>query len=106
MAHFHTTVVKALHSKKMHRSAGAIAGLASALSVMVGLLAAYATPHGLGRVEMALHMTKKPFIVRLAPIITGVSVGIAAAAGLLGFYLWLIEQRQDSPSEVGPDADT
>jgi hypothetical protein len=47
---------------------------------------------------MVLHLTKKPFIMKLAPLITGVSVAIAAAAGLLGFYLWMID-RPDSPPE-------
>ena len=79
---------------------GAIAGFVSALSVIVGTLAAQATPKGWGRITMALHMTKKPFIVRLAPIITGVSVAIVTAASLLGFYLWLVDRRNDdTPSE-------
>lgn len=86
-----------LHTTKFHRSAGAIAGLASALSVMIGTFAAYATPKGWGRVSMALHMTKKPFIMKLAPIITGVSVTIAAVAGLLGFYLWLTDRPENPP---------
>jgi hypothetical protein len=98
MANLRGTVVKTLHSKRLHRSAGAIAGFASAMSVLVGTLAAYATPKGWGRVSMVLHLTKKPFIMKLAPLITGVSVAIAAAAGLLGFYLWMID-RPDSPPE-------
>lgn len=77
---------------------GAIAGFVSALSVIVGTLAAQATPKGWGRITMALHMTKKPFIVRLAPIITGVSVAIVTAASLLGFYLWLVDRRNDDPA--------
>jgi hypothetical protein len=76
---------------------GAIAGLVSALSVMVGALAAHWTPRGWGRVSMALHLTKKPFILKLAPILTGVSVAIVTAASLLGFYLWVI----DRPNNVG-----
>ena len=96
MNKLHTTVVKTLQDKKVHKSAGAIAGFASALSVIVGTLAAYATPKGWGRVGMALHMTKKPLIVQLAPILTGASVAIAAAAGLLGFYLWLTDRQADA----------
>lgn len=76
---------------------GAIAGFVSALSVIVGTLAAQATPKGWGRVTMALHMTKKPFIVKVAPIMTGVSVAIVTAASLLGFYLWLVDRRADDP---------
>jgi hypothetical protein len=97
MSDLHTIVAKTIGSKNVHRSAGAIAGLASALSVIVGTLAGYATPRGWGRVTMALHITKKPFIVKLAPLLTGASVAIATAAGLLGFYLWLAERRGDAP---------
>jgi hypothetical protein len=85
---------KALGNTKLHRSTGAIAGLASAFSVVIGTLAGYATPKGWGRVTMALHMTKKPLLLKLAPIVTGVSVAIATAAGLLGFCVWWIENRR------------
>jgi hypothetical protein len=97
MTDLRSTVAKALGNKKVHRSFGAIAGFASALSVIVGTLAAYATPKGWGRVTMALHMTKKPFIVKLAPLLTGASVAIATAAGLLGFYLWVTDRQSDAP---------
>jgi hypothetical protein len=49
---------------------------------------------------MALHMTKKPFILKLAPLLTGVSVAIVTAVGIMGFYLWLVDREdadQDSP---------
>jgi ABC-type spermidine/putrescine transport system permease subunit II len=82
-------------TKRIHKSIGAIAGFVSALSVIVGTLAAQATPKGWGRITMALHMTKKPFIVKIAPVITGVSVAIVTAASLLGFYLWLVDRRED-----------
>jgi ABC-type spermidine/putrescine transport system permease subunit II len=101
MANLRGSVVKMLQSKRIHRSAGAIAGFASAMSVLVGMLAAYATPRGWGRVSMVLHITKKPFIMKLAPMITGVAVAIATAAGLLGFYLWVVE-RSDDPPEGKP----
>jgi hypothetical protein len=93
----------ALQSKKVHRSASAIAGFASAISVLVGMLAAYATPRGWGRISMAFHITKKPFIMKLAPLITGVAVAIATAAGLLGFYLWV--RTPDDPQEGKPDGE-
>lgn len=95
MIDLRTTFAQILNKKKVHRSAGAIAGFASALSVIVGTFAAYATPKGWGRVTMALHMTKKPLIVKLAPLLTGVSVAIATAAGLLGFYLWLTDRESE-----------
>jgi len=97
MTKLRATVAKTLQSKKVHRSAGAIAGFASAMSVLVGLLAAYATPKGWGRVSMVLHLTKRPFIMKLAPMITGVAVAIATAAGMLGFYLWVVERPDDPP---------
>jgi hypothetical protein len=105
MTNLRSTVAKALGNKKVHRSFGAIAGFASALSVIVGTLAAYATPKGWGRVTMALHMTKKPFIVKLAPLLTGASVAIATAAGLLGFYLWVMDRQNDAP-EHKSDSDS
>jgi hypothetical protein len=89
----------ALQGKRLHRSAGAVAGFASALSVLIGTLAGYATPKGFGRVTMALHITHKPFLLRLAPLITGVAVALATAAGLLGFYLWITERPDDAPTE-------
>jgi hypothetical protein len=97
MSDLHSIVAKTIGSKNVHRSAGAIAGFASALSVIVGTLAGYATPTGWGRVTMALHITKKPFIVKLAPLLTGASVAIATAAGLLGFYLWLADRQSEAP---------
>ena len=92
MSELRKSVGKRFHGKRIHRSAGAIAGFASALSVLVGVLAGYATPKGWGRVSMALHLTKKPLIMKLAPILTGVSVAVATLAGLLGFYLWVVER--------------
>jgi hypothetical protein len=97
MSDLHSIVAKTIGSKNVHRSVGAIAGLASALSVIVGTLAGYATPRGWGRVTMALHITKKPFIVKLVPLLTGASVAIATAAGLLGFYLWLADRQGEAP---------
>jgi hypothetical protein len=95
MSNVRYSVLKTLHSKKVHRSAGAVAGLASAMSVLVGTLAGYATPRGWGRVTMALHMTRKPLILKVAPVVTGVAVGLATAVGIFGFYLWLIERPDD-----------
>lgn len=94
-----------LRNKKVHRSAGAIAGFASAMSVLVGLVAGYATPRGWGRLSMALHITKKPLIMKLAPLVTGAAAAIATAVGLLGFYLWLVE-RPDTDQDSKPDAES
>jgi hypothetical protein len=95
---------KTLRYKQLHRSTGAIAGLAGAFSVMVGTLAAYATPKGWGRVTMALHLTKKPFLVKVAPIVTGVAVALATAAGLIGFLVWWLEDR--AIPKAGTDRET
>jgi ABC-type amino acid transport substrate-binding protein len=106
MPDLRSTVAEAFKSKKVHKSAGAIAGFASALSVIVGTLAAYATPRGFGRVTMALHITRKPFIMKLAPLLTGASVAIATAAGILGFYLWITDRQSDSPDNRSQDDST
>jgi hypothetical protein len=106
MSNWHATIVKTLNNRRTHRSIAAIASLASALSVMVGVLASYYTPKGLGRVSMALHMTKKPFILKLAPIITGCSLTIATVTGLLGFYLWVLDPPDDSVAKAEASSDS
>ena len=83
-----------LHPKRLDPSIGAIAGFASAVSVIVGLLAQNAMGHGWHRAFIALHLAKKPMMVRLAPVIAGVAVGIATAAALVRFYNWCRESRQ------------
>ena len=95
---------KALSNKRLHRSVAALAGLTSALSVLVGLLAAFATPHGWGRVTMVLHITKKPLILKIAPYITGVSMAVATAAGLLGFYIWMADRDGEPEAGADPEA--
>ena len=98
-------ILQRLDKKKVHRSLGALAGLTSSVSVIVGMLAARATPKGWGRVSMALHMTKKPLIMKLAPLLTGVSVAIVTAVGIMGFWLWLMERESDashSPPSKSP----
>jgi len=89
-------VVKSLHHKRLSSSTGAIAGLASGLSVLVGMIAAHFAPRGLTRVSIALHIVKKPLIVKLAPVIAGVAVAFATAAGILRFYSWLQEQEDEA----------
>jgi hypothetical protein len=82
-----------LHPKRLDPSIGAIAGLASAVSVIVGFVAQNAIGHGWRRAFIALHLAKKPLIVRLAPALAAVAVGIATAAALLRFYNWFREAR-------------
>jgi hypothetical protein len=87
-----------LHPKRIDPSIGVIAGLASAVSVIVGLMAQNALGHGWHRAFIALHVAKKPMIVALAPIISGVAVGIATAAALVRFYNWYREIRGSADS--------
>ncbi len=82
------------HHKNLARSIGAIASLAGALSVLVGVLATHMSPHGWGRVKMALHLTKKPLLMQLAPFIATFAVTAATVAGLLSFYSWYREGRE------------
>ena|ERR1700678_2239860 len=82
-----------LHPKRLDPSIGAIAGLASAVSVIVGFMAQNAMGHGWHKAFIALHLAKRPLIVRLAPAIAAVAVGIATAAALLRFYNWYREAR-------------
>jgi hypothetical protein len=87
-----------LHPKRIDPSIGVIAGLASAVSVIVGLMAQSALGHGWYRAFIALHVAKKPMIVELAPVISGVAVGIATAAALVRFYNWYREIRGSADS--------
>jgi hypothetical protein len=86
------------HPKRIDPSIGVIAGLASAVSVIVGLMAQSALGHGWHRAFIALHVAKKPMIVQLAPVISGVAVGIATAAALVRFYNWYREIRGSADS--------
>ncbi len=79
---------RTLHHKNLARSIGAIASLAGAVSVLVGVMANRMGPHGWARVTTALHVTKKPLIVQLAPFIAAFAVTADCCAGLLSFYFW------------------
>ena len=82
-----------LHHKNFIDSTGAVAGLASAVSVIFGVLAAHFSPHGFGRIAVALHVHKAPLLLRLAPFIAALALALATAAGLLRFYAWCRERR-------------
>lgn len=85
-----------LHHKSVIDSTGAFAGLASAISVLFGLIAARFGPHGFGRIAVALHVHKQPLLVRLAPLVAAIALALATAAGLLRFYAWWRERRTSS----------
>jgi hypothetical protein len=89
----HSQWLHRFHPKRLDPSIGPIAGLASAVSVIVGFIAQKAMGHGWHKASIALHLAKKPLIVRLAPAIAAVAVGIATAAALLRFYNWYREAR-------------
>jgi hypothetical protein len=84
---------RTFHHKNLARSIGAIASLAGAMSVLVGFVATHLSPHGWGRVKLALHLTRKPLLMQMAPFIGAFAVTAATVAGLLSFYSWYREGR-------------
>jgi hypothetical protein len=93
-----TYLAKPLQPKRLTNSTAAMAGLASGVSVFVGVLAARAAPHGWLRIASALHLHKQPLLVKLAPIVAGIAITIATAAGLIKFYSWCLE-REEAPAD-------
>jgi hypothetical protein len=87
-----------MRHKRFSESTGALAGLASAIAVIVGYIAARVTPKGLAKLTMAMHLTRQPLIVRIAPVLTGIAVAMATAAGLFRFYTWWME-RDTHPAD-------
>ncbi|HEY6482675.1 MAG TPA: hypothetical protein VIY54_04035 [Steroidobacteraceae bacterium] len=79
---------RTLHHKRLSDSTGAIAGLASGVSVLCGLIAAHYAPRGVHRLAVFVHLGKQPLLVKLAPLVAGVAVAFAMAAGLIHFYSW------------------
>ena len=84
-----------LHPKRLAKTTGAIAGLACALSVVVGAVAARVTPHGLRGIAVSLHLMRQPLIVKFAAGIASLAVLAAALSGFLHFYLWWQEHDLD-----------
>jgi hypothetical protein len=91
---------KPLQPRRLSNSTAALAGLASALSVFVGVLAAGAAPHGWLRVASAMHLHRQPLIVKLAPVVAGVAVTLATAAALIKFYLWCVEREEEAAEDA------
>ena len=96
MKNLRNYLAKPLQPKRLSNSTAAMAGLAGAISVFVGVLAARAAPHGWHRLSMALHLAKKPLLIKLAPIVAGVAITIATAAGLMKFYTWCVEKEEEA----------
>ena len=82
-----------LHPKRLAKTTAAIAGLTCALSVLAGVLASRAAPHGLRGLAVSLHLARQPMIVKVAAGITSLAVITAAVSGLLHFYAWWHEER-------------
>jgi hypothetical protein len=87
--------VSPLHPKRLAKMTGAIAGLACALSVVVGAVAARVAPHGLRGIAVSLHLVHQPLIVKFAAGIASLAVVAAALSGSLHFYLWWQEHDLD-----------
>lgn len=87
-------VLCTLEHKRLSNSTAALAGLASAVSVLVGVIAAHFAPHGWLRIASALHLHRQPMIVKIAPMVTGMAVTVATAAGLIKFYSWCVEREE------------
>ena len=84
-----------LHPRRLSKMTAAIAALAGALSVGVGVLAARLAPHGLRGIAVSLHLAREPLIVKIAAGIGTVAVTTAAISGVLHFYLWWQERNLD-----------
>jgi hypothetical protein len=69
MKNLRSYLPKPLQPKRLSNSTAALAGLASAVSVFVGVLAARAAPHGWFRIASALHLHRQPMIVKLGPLL-------------------------------------
>jgi hypothetical protein len=71
-----------LHPRRLAKTTAAIAGLTCALSVLAGVVAARAAPHGLRGFAVSLHLARQPLIVKIAAGVTSVAVVTAAVSGL------------------------
>lgn len=71
------------------------------MSIIVGAVAAYFAPRGWRRLAFALHLAKKPLILKLAPYIAGAAAAAATAAALIRFVSWCLES-EDEPRAVLP----
>jgi hypothetical protein len=74
MRNLRSYITKPLQPKRLSNSTAALAGLASALSVFVGVLAARAAPHGWLGIASAMHLHRQPLMVKLAPVVAGIAV--------------------------------
>ena len=87
--------VRLLQPKRLGKTTAAVAGLASALSVIIGFIASRSAPHGFMRLAVTLHLRHEPFIVKLAATVAGIAVLAATVSGVLHFYTWWQERDAD-----------
>ena len=88
-------LAKRLHHTRLKYSLGAVASLATAVSVMVGAIAAHYAPRGFAKFSIALHLHREPTLVKVAAFVAGVAATIATAAGLLNFYSWWVKREDE-----------
>ena len=93
MENLRNQITRPMTHKWLGETTGAIAGFSGAISVVVGSIAEAMAPRGLARFTVALHLAREPLIVRLAPIVAGIALVVATAAGFLRFYSWWVERR-------------
>ena len=89
-----------LHPKRLDPSIGAIAGFASAVSVIVGLLAQNAMGHGWHRAFIALHLAKKgaEIIVTYSNLSkSGAAVAVLEAEGRKAIVCLVGENLRNTP---------
>lgn len=84
-----------MHHRHLSTATGAFAAIASTVSGLIGIAAVYLAPHGWHRVTLAMHITRQPLLLRLAPMIAAVAVFAATIALLLRFYSWWRDQNSD-----------
>ena len=89
-------LVRTFHHKRLSDSTGAIAGLATGVSFVVGMVASHYAPHGVHRLAAALHFARQPLIARIAPLIGGIAAALVTAAGIVRFYSWCKEREEEA----------
>ncbi len=89
-----------MRHKRLSESTGVLAGLAGAIAMIIGYLAARAAPKGLAKLSVAMHLTHPPMISRIAAVVAGIAAAFATVASLLRFYSWWVE-RDAPPADDG-----
>ena len=91
----HRLMASLRRHQRLSHSTGVIAGFVSAVSVLFGVVAAHFAPKGWYKLAVALHFTKNPLIVKLAPVIGGIAIALGTAAAMLTFVSWCLDREQN-----------